>query len=377
MKCEQCRELLWDYAAHTLSESQMEEVAAHLECCRACALEEQEIRKLENALHALPEVELPEGYHQELMARIAKETAQAEHSVIPLRKNGRGGWKNLGLIAAAVLVLAAAGGIQGIEQMRQTQQEMVAEVEMQASGGNQTVLEKDAAEPQDTALPKSQETALPKTQDTTEKLGAADSESAEMQYGDTQEMSSQLQEKSSIETEGIQQRSSVMEKQTEVPVQQQTVTENNEVQAQVPRTASAPQDTLTDMQPYSAVQTAEEDQIAAGAGTEEAGDFSLQSLAAVHAVLEVTDIPTALEEIRRITAEMGMTESSMEQDRITVSVSAEQTADFYKHLQEVGTLTTEELHAADAAYVEITVQLQQASEEEPQQSGNSQERDFQ
>ena len=72
-----------------------------------------------------------------------------------------------------------------------------------------------------------------------------------------------------------------------------------------------------------------------------------------------------------------MTESSMEQDRITVSVSAEQTADFYKHLQEVGTLTTEELHAADAAYVEITVQLQQASEEEPQQSGNSQERDFQ
>ena len=68
MKCEQCRELLWDYAAHTLSESQMEEVAAHLECCRACALEEQEIRKIENALHALPEVELPEGYHQELMA---------------------------------------------------------------------------------------------------------------------------------------------------------------------------------------------------------------------------------------------------------------------------------------------------------------------
>ena len=38
---------------------------------------------------------------------------------------------------------------------------------------------------------------------------------------------------------------------------------------------------------------------------------------------------------------------------------------------------TEELHAADAAYVEITVQLQQASEEEPQQSGSSQERDFQ
>ena len=131
MKCSQYQEKFWDYYDGTLTAEEAAELEKHLESCPECAAEAKMVKQMLESLHTLPEAALPEGYHEELMGKIAKENLakvsdasidqtekQETGKVVPFPQKRRKNWKNFGLVAAAVVLVAAAGGIQGIQQLR-------------------------------------------------------------------------------------------------------------------------------------------------------------------------------------------------------------------------------------------------------------------
>ena len=121
MNCDTIKELLWAYLENETTAEETAEIEEHLEGCAACREELAQQKELKNALASLPDEELPEGYHTELMQKL-----QAENKVVPfpVKKKTRG-WKQLSMIAAAVLVVVAAGGMKGMLEMRQNQNETV------------------------------------------------------------------------------------------------------------------------------------------------------------------------------------------------------------------------------------------------------------
>ena len=72
---------------------------------------------------SLPDEELPEGYHTELMQKL-----QAERKVVPFPAKKKHGWKQMSMIAAAVLVVVVAGGTRGMLEMRQNQNEEIEQI---------------------------------------------------------------------------------------------------------------------------------------------------------------------------------------------------------------------------------------------------------
>lgn len=72
---------------------------------------------------SLPDEELPEGYHTELMQKL-----QAERKIVPFPAKKKHGWKQMSMIAAAVLVVVVAGGTRGMLEMRQNQNEEIEQI---------------------------------------------------------------------------------------------------------------------------------------------------------------------------------------------------------------------------------------------------------
>lgn len=120
MNCENVKELLWAYLENETTAEETAEIEKHLEGCAACREELAQQKEMKNALASLPDEELPEGYHTELMQKL-----QAENKVVPFPAKKKHGWKQLSMIAAAVLVVVAAGGMKGMLEMRQNQNETV------------------------------------------------------------------------------------------------------------------------------------------------------------------------------------------------------------------------------------------------------------
>ena len=80
-------------------------------------------KEIKNALASLPDEELPEDYHTELMQKL-----QAERKVVPFPVKKKHGWKQMSMIAAAVLVVVVAGGTRGMLEMRQNQNEEIEQI---------------------------------------------------------------------------------------------------------------------------------------------------------------------------------------------------------------------------------------------------------
>lgn len=123
MKCEKCRELRLAAERTAAEQAEMEQ---HLAECAACREEAAEEDAIWQALRSLPEEDLPEGYHAELMQKL-----QAEQKVVPFAaKKKQAKWKQMSLIAAAVLLVVAAGGMNGILELRKNNMTAVAQMEM-------------------------------------------------------------------------------------------------------------------------------------------------------------------------------------------------------------------------------------------------------
>lgn len=123
MNCDKVKELLWAYLENKTTAEETAEIETHLEGCAACREELAQQKEIKNALASLPDEELPEGYHTELMQKL-----QAERKVVPFPAKKKHGWKQMSMIAAAVLVVVVAGGTRGMLEMRQNQNEEIEQI---------------------------------------------------------------------------------------------------------------------------------------------------------------------------------------------------------------------------------------------------------
>ena len=123
MTCDKVKELLWAYLENKTTAEETAEIETHLEGCAACREELAQQKEIKNALASLPDEELPEDYHTELMQKL-----QAERKVVPFPAKKKHGWKQMSMIAAAVLVVVVAGGTRGMLEMRQNQNEEIEQI---------------------------------------------------------------------------------------------------------------------------------------------------------------------------------------------------------------------------------------------------------
>ena len=123
MNCDKVKELLWAYLENKTTAEETAEIETHLEGCAACREELAQQKEIKNALASLPDEELPEDYHTELMQKL-----QAERKVVPFPAKKKHGWKQMSMIAAAVLVVVVAGGTKGMLEMRQNQNEEIEQI---------------------------------------------------------------------------------------------------------------------------------------------------------------------------------------------------------------------------------------------------------
>ncbi len=150
MNCETVREMLWAYLEKETTAEEAVKIEEHLKNCAVCREELELQKEMKEVLSGLPDEELPEGYHTELMQKLQ---AEAAPNVVPfpVRKKKQPVWRQWGMVAAAVLVVVAAGGMNGMLEMRESQNAAVQEMKMadtatpvEASGD--TMAAYDAAE---------------------------------------------------------------------------------------------------------------------------------------------------------------------------------------------------------------------------------------
>lgn len=131
MNCEAVREMLWAYLERETTAEEAVKIEEHLNHCAACREELELQKEMMETLAGLPDAELPEGYHTELMQKLQ---AEAAPNVVPFpqkaaqKKKKQPMWKQWGMIAAAVLVVVAAGGMDGMLEMRKSQNAAVQEM---------------------------------------------------------------------------------------------------------------------------------------------------------------------------------------------------------------------------------------------------------
>lgn len=125
MNCEKCKGLLWECLAGELTKEDNEVVAEHLKSCATCQEEGEQLQRIMDSLKTLPEEELPQGYHEELMAKLAGEQKKPPF-IVPNKPRYR--WKQFSLLAAAIVLVAAIGGVQGVLNLRGSRGEIAQEL---------------------------------------------------------------------------------------------------------------------------------------------------------------------------------------------------------------------------------------------------------
>ncbi len=107
MRCSDAMEKISLYIDGELNEAEAEALLAHLEGCKACKREYEEIKSLVDSLRDLDEIELPPGYHEELMKKIASANVVSFPSDKKEMKTHR--WRKYSTAAAALILLLAVG----------------------------------------------------------------------------------------------------------------------------------------------------------------------------------------------------------------------------------------------------------------------------
>ena len=287
MNCEAVRELLWAYLEQETTAEEAVKIEEHLKACADCREELELQKEMMETLAGLPEVELPEGYHTELMQKLQ---AEAASNVVPfpVRKKKQPMWKQWGMIAAAVLVVVAAGGMNGMLEMRKEQQTVVQE-EMRKDQGEGFVEMKTA----DAA------TAL-------EDLSVAEDAANTV-----------VEPQKNMQSSGEKKNETKVETATETTVSKEKGTDDMDAAA-VPKAAS--------------MDTAEE----------EISGFSVTRSAKLEAAdkmtLLVTDAAVAMAEIQKAIVEAGGFEEATETDGIFAAIPVENYDGFIKAMEAIGTV---------------------------------------
>ena len=302
MNCDKVKELLWAYLENKTTAEETAEIETHLEGCAACREELAQQKEIKNALASLPDEELPEDYHTELMQKL-----QAERKVVPFPAKKKHGWKQMSMIAAAVLVVVVAGGTRGMLEMRQNQNEEI-----------EQILFEDTALMADTGEEAAEQTAAD---------SATENNAAEK--SDTKEDFSEQETKKAKK-----------------PVSQKTAPKETTPKEATPNEA-APKDTTPKETAKSfwsdgaatmpkAALYASEAENAVDSETLVSGTRALDSNAADSMTLQVEKKETALQAIRKSIEEAGGYEESSADDVIQAVIPVANYADFLEQVGKLG-----------------------------------------
>ena len=343
MNCETVKEQLFDYCTGELSEQDAADVEGHLEICAECRKELELCREMQEMLCALPDEELPEGYHAELMQKLEKEakTAEAEKTewaVIPFReklaekqkkqkeqksrqKKQQRTFRQLGMMAAALVLVAATGPIQDMwEQQRQHRHDVIYESQNPAESAETEQMMDTAVMPIAEEAEQSRITAEPAAENT--------------------QPAQQRKEKREVSAGGITETAPMVD------------AEENHVAAQ-PMTAADVQGT-----PQTAAYIPEEaaPMMVREMPTEETEEAAEEAFEIVS--LQVADEEMAKHAIRSQLAALNGWEEAAESG-LTVLLPLENMAAFYDVLREWGALSWVQTNgtAAGAQYCRIEIQF--------------------
>lgn len=356
MNCIQCKEYLLEYAEGTLSASLQKQVKEHIDSCPACAQEAALFAQMTDILQDMPEVDLPDGYHTELMQKIQKEAK----TVLPFPTAKRRNWKNIGLIAAAVVLIAAAGGVQGIQKLRTAQDAVVAETTQPRTVSENMTQEQEATTPQmanTVTQPSISETTQTPEQnmDTTTQDIATPETSTQPSKDVTSVTNHNPTEQSNITSQ---------EATPKEATPQETLSQEN-----VPQEASSqPQGVTTEesqmvAQPQMAQETPTSgggaEIASANAGISVMRSAQNESDPAYQATLVVTDIGQSLQAVRESMLDLGGTEQTSTENSVTFTVAVEKIDNVFTKLRQIGTLQEPEIAQTQQDTITLTILLQQ------------------
>lgn len=302
MNCDKVKELLWAYLENKTTAEETAEIETHLEGCAACREELAQQKEIKNALASLPDEELPEDYHTELMQKL-----QAERKVVPFPAKKKHGWKQMSMIAAAVLVVVVAGGTRGMLEMRQNQNEEIEQILFE-----------------DTAL-----------------MADTGEEAAEQTAADS------VTENNAVEKSGTKEDFSEQEtKKAKKPVSQKTAPKETTPKEATPKEATpketTPKETAKSFwsdraatMPKAALYASEAEN-AMDSETLVSGTRAADSNAADSMTLQVAEKETALQAIRKSIEEAGGYEESSADDVIQAVIPVANYADFLEQIGKLG-----------------------------------------
>lgn len=323
MNCDKVKELLWAYLENKTTAEETAEIETHLEGCAACREELAQQKEIKNALASLPDEELPEGYHTELMQKL-----QAERKVVPFPAKKKHGWKQMSMIAAAVLVVVVAGGTRGMLEMRQNQNEEIEQILFE-----------------NTAL----------TADTGE-------EAAEQTAADSA-TESNAAEKSDTKEDFSEQETKKVKK----PVSQKAAPKETAPKGTTPKETTlketTPKETAKSFLPEGAATMpkaalyASEAENAMDSETLVSGTRAADSNAADSMTLQVAEKETALQAIRKSIEEAGGYEGSSADDVIQAVIPAANYADFLEQVGKLGEIQALFQGEADGASHTISISV--------------------
>ena len=323
MNCEKVKELLWAYLENKTTAEETAEIETHLEGCVACREELAQQKEMKNALASLPDEELPEGYHTELMQKL-----QAERKVVPFPAKKKHGWKQMSMIAAAVLVVVVAGGTRGMLEMRQNQNEEIEQILFE-----------------NTAL----------TADTGE-------EAAEQTAADSA-TESNAAEKSDTKEDFSEQETKKVKKPVSQKVAPKETTPKETTPKETTPKETTPKETAKSFLPEGAATMpkaalyASEAENAMDRETLVSGTRAADSNAADSMTLQVAEKETALQAIRKSIEEAGGYEGSSADDVIQAVIPAANYADFLEQVGKLGEIQALFQGEADGASHTISISV--------------------
>lgn len=313
MNCDKVKELLWAYLENKTTAEETAEIETHLEDCAACREELAQQKEIKNALASLPDEELPEGYHTELMQKL-----QAERKVVPFPAKKKHGWKQMSMIAAAVLVVVVAGGTRGMLEMRQNQNEEI-----------EQILFEDTALMADTGEEAAEQTAAD---------SATENNAAEK--SDTKEDFSEQETKK-----------------VKKPVSQKAAPKETAPKETTPKeTAKSFRSEGAATMPKAALYASEAENAMDGE-TLVSGTRAADSNAADSMTLQVAEKETALQAIRKSIEEAGGYEESSADDVIQAVIPAANYADFLEQVGKLGEIQALFQGEADGASRTISISV--------------------
>lgn len=323
MNCDKVKELLWAYLENKTTAEETAEIETHLEGCAACREELAQQKEIKNALASLPDEELPEDYHTELMQKL-----QAERKVVPFPAKKKHGWKQMSMIAAAVLVVVVAGGTRGMLEMRQNQNEEI-----------EQILFEDTALMADTGEEAAEQTAAD---------SATENDAAEK--SDTKEDFSEQETKKAKK-----------------PVSQKTAPKETTPKDATPKEATpketTPKETAKSFWPDGAATMpkaalyASEAENAMDSEALVSGTRAMDSNAADSMTLQVAEKETALQAIRKSIEEAGGYEGSSADDVIQAVIPVANYADFLEQVGKLGEIQAFSQGEEDGASRTISISV--------------------